>query len=78
MSWQPIETAPRDGKTVLVSDGEYVVVARWNTEPNVWERDVDACWTVHEPEDYFYAWHLVDDPPTHWQPIPTPPEPDNA
>lgn len=29
MQWQPIETAPRDGSDILVSERGYVTVARW-------------------------------------------------
>ena len=29
MNWQPIESAPRDGTAVLVTDGYEVVIARW-------------------------------------------------
>lgn len=74
--WRPIETAPKDGKCVLVSNGRYVEKAWWNTDPRIWDSEDDnrPCWTVFEPEDYYYAIHLDDDPPTHWMPLPEPPK----
>jgi hypothetical protein len=72
--WQSIESAPKDGTPCLVSDGKYVLRAYFNPEPTIWEAEApDGCWTVHEPEDHYYAWHLNEKPPTHWQPIPPPP-----
>lgn len=37
MNWQPIESAPRDGTAVLVTDGYEVVIARWRGRR--WEHD---------------------------------------
>jgi len=74
MNWQPIETAPKDGTSILVFGKFGADIARWNKDPSVWDRDVDACWTVFEPDDYFYAIHLLDEfEPTHWMPLPEPP-----
>ncbi len=69
-AWQPIETAPKDGKRVLLgrNDGNrftgLVGVAAWRKDHNsdqfqarIWDG-----WT----------WML---PPTHWMPLPTPPLP---
>jgi len=62
-TWQPIESAPKDGTFVLVIDSEYgdhsgAFVARY-TEA------FSGCWlTSHTP-------HVVC--PTHWMPLPTPP-----
>ncbi len=56
--WQPIETAPKDGTRILICDRGIVEIAEWN--------------------DY-YAWSLFygessTTTPTHWQPLPAPPE----
>lgn len=79
--WKPIESAPKDGTRVLVSNGKYVVIAYWNTEPLIWEdggNNTQACWTVFEPDDFYYAWHLLGDGgPTSWQPVPLPPPPES-
>ena len=71
--WMPIETAPKDGTTVLVS-------------PPTWQ--VRACSTAHYNADRYAkkprpfwerddALRLIsisrDTPPTHWMPLPHPP-----
>ena len=66
--WQPIETAPMDGTRILawithrVSDNgkkvDIPTVVSW------WGHDAD-CWV----EDGYDTVH-----PTHWRPLPTPPE----
>ncbi|HEU4635425.1 MAG TPA: DUF551 domain-containing protein [Edaphobacter sp.] len=74
--WQPIETAPKDGTRVLVCYGSKprVIVAYWQSEPSLWEREDVPCWAVFEPEDPFYSVYLLDEyEPTHWQPLPKPP-----
>jgi hypothetical protein len=63
--WKPIETAPRDGKSILVAWDERIAIVAWQFQPN-------ADWT----ESYSY-WALdsadVDidiNVPTHWMPLP--------
>lgn len=77
MTWQPIETAPRDGGIILLSDGLLVVVGCWSPD-------------CHGEK---YPWAFVDDfspydlltgdvgvavnaffNATHWMPLPEPPE----
>ena len=58
MTWQPIETAPRDGTEVLISglypNGKaYVEISFWLGQ-------------------HWLSRRL--DPPTHWQNLPPPPE----
>ena len=62
--WQPIETAPKDGRRVLVM-WEY-----WSSEPFVayfkhgrWNGEVALS-------------ECSDDGPTHWMPLPSPPTPE--
>lgn len=66
VAWLPIETAPKDGTLVLLWQkghpqfvGEYVI-DRWWTEAE-WAND---CERLRPPEC----------DPTHWQPLPPPPE----
>ncbi len=69
MSWQSIETAPRDGTTILVGHSESVFSAWW--EPDGWKTGsgvagwVDGC-TNNDGDYSTYE-------PTHWQPLPPPP-----
>lgn len=63
MEWQPISTAPV---------GEYVLV--------VLPRKQLVVVAVKNIVDDWYAWLLAIgacaiDPPTHWMPLPSPPEP---
>lgn len=75
--WQPIDTAPKDGRLILS--------ARFNEGVIKWARE--ACWVSSEdmadmnggdPEEYDPAWASLgdeDDPiyPTHWVAMPDPP-----
>ncbi len=69
--WKPIETAPEEGATskrrVLVSAPEGIAIA---------ERNLGR-WVVVWGE-YRYAFELsnrlVETSPTHWMPLPDPPE----
>ena len=67
--WQSIETAPRDGKNILVAlhfkNGKYwgLDIIWWNERWNEWE-------------SAGYDWRYADDDDeriTHWMPLPEPP-----
>lgn len=59
MSWQPIETGPKDGTYILGwSEKEGFHVFRWRLD--VWMSDDEM-------------WNCVADP-THWTPLPGPPK----
>jgi hypothetical protein len=61
-TWQPISTAPKDGRWLLVT---------WLGEAH----RVEAM--KYLPESNDWMWWEGDcalDPPTHWQPLPAPPE----
>jgi|ERR1700723_33065 len=66
-AWQPIETAPRDGKIVLLfgrdADGDNwkMKTGSWNRFENQWY------WDGRTIKGY-------DIQPSHWQPLPEPPE----
>ena len=67
--WQQIETAPKDGKSVLVydyflqhKDGRHVVVARF-TEEKGW----------HVSATVVGGLYVGLTNPTHWMPLPEPP-----
>lgn len=67
-SWQPIETAPKDGTEILICDARTatILVAAWNgDDPNT---------PTHKWECLDVAYH--EDLPTHWMPLPAAPQPE--
>lgn len=66
MKWEPIETAPKDGRFLLVYG-------------RGWK---DTIPSVASYDDMFDAWAIYEDgslitsnaPPTHWMPLPEPPK----
>lgn len=78
MTWQPIETAPKDGQKVLLVNGDGAIdigcyVEDW-LETSKFVRhakDGDVFRTVRE--DFGY-WDTKIYCPTHWMPLPKGPE----
>lgn len=71
-SWQPIETAPKDGSSIDVwgKHGRYPD-AFWGLPPYG-----QRCWCTeqwHTTYDEVYA-QKIEPQPTHWMPIPGGPE----
>lgn len=66
--WQPIETAPKDGKMVLIGREDGLIhVSRW----------VDAEWRIGATinlNGVEIARMQIRAEPTHWMPLPPPPE----
>lgn len=63
--WQPIETAPKDGRTILVyREDAGVVTALYGYG----EDETEPCWFSTDGED------LTPDMSTHWMPLPEPPK----
>lgn len=59
-NWQPIETAPREER-ILLWDGKWVSTGAFIEYESIgWLMD---CYDTERPT------------PTHWQPLPSPPEP---
>jgi len=80
-NWQPIDTAPKDGTWVILCGGtaddesaataadlKRPVVAQWSTWRNgqTWQGRWQFCW-FEGGYDGKYS------DPTHWQPLPAPP-----
>jgi len=66
--WQPIETAPKDGTEILVWRKPIRVVAQWVKKDQSF--GVEDSWTfLTEAEGYDSDYR-----PTHWMPLPLPPE----
>jgi hypothetical protein len=77
--WQPISTAPRNGRRILLWDAHKNVVVSgcWHHEP---ERDnptsgLEPAWSWWVADEDVVMWDGgPDDHPTHWMPLPAPPE----
>lgn len=84
MEWQPIETAPKDGRKVIVwylnqNNKARTVMARWLTDEEAAETDGDgvgleAGWyeCIDNWDDYSQV-AINQGEPTHWMPLPPPP-----
>ena len=82
-AWQPIETAPQDGRTVLL--GYFNSHGKWRTLRGQWfsQAEIDDTWkepdtgepgwyeTVVESDDIPNVWRCC---PTHWMPLPAAPQ----
>lgn len=69
MTWQPIETAPKD-RPILVARGEYMAVVEWE------DYAVELCDGVGWRDMGDMGWGgMIGVHPTHWMPLPDPPEP---
>jgi len=65
--WQPIETAPKDGTVVdLWADGRLANC--------LWERHLDDHWRQQYSEATGSSFGVSDLLPTHWMPLPEPPQ----
>lgn len=63
--WQSIETAPRDGQAILVTDG-------WDCYCVEWDEEFDW-WTVDDNK--LGPFRLRGSAPTHWMKLPAAPGP---
>lgn len=70
--WQPIETAPRDGELILLSNSDGVWVGKYTpvyasgfVPQNKW-----SSWLLNH--DHFKCSKSIN--PTHWMPLPESPE----
>ncbi len=67
MSWQPIETAPKDGTKLLATDGCFQIVVCWGVyelqdEDSPHYKDGDAGWRSawdHGPVDDLTDWQRL-------------------
>lgn len=79
--WRPIEVAPTDGTSVLLAcdydryGKQRVTLAWWDDQFD--KSEISGCWI----EGWFYDYQedentpmRVEFRPTHWKPLPTPPE----
>ena len=69
MEWQPIETAPKDGAEILITDGQTVAVVSWN------EYAAELYDGIGWTDMGEMGWGgMVGAEPTHWMPLPAPPK----
>lgn len=67
-TWQPIESAPKDGKwIILFSTVEGVTCGYWG--PTYFEYDPDWIHYSHRSESWIVPGKI-----THWMPLPEPPK----
>ena len=79
--WRPIETAPKDGRTLLL--GYFNSAGKWRTTRGEWLSQDRIDEYAEDPDCMSLGWHettVEDDDgkcwpidPTHWMPVPLPP-----
>jgi hypothetical protein len=73
--WQPIDTAPKDGTEILVWNGFRISLVSWSEYPQISRRAKKMfAWCVSESEQDEQGGCATAGNPTHWQPLPEPPE----
>jgi len=80
-AWMPIETAPKDGRTMLL--GHFNDCGKWRTLRGQWfsKEQIAEEWENDENEEGWYETSVENDDipncwptdPSHWQPLPAPP-----
>ena len=69
-TWQPIETAPQDRPILGWMPSGGPADAKGGAGLAIVQRDGNGWKVVHDYEDWWWAGYN----PTHWMPLPTPPE----
>lgn len=91
MNWMPIETAPKDGTHFLATskflDGE-IFICTWKDKTLVHSTGKEhhiGWWLVGIPERFYIGYGPLfmmitqdDLKPTHWMPLPEPPQKEEA
>jgi hypothetical protein len=73
MTWQPIETAPKDGTWVLLTGGDIDYGWDGGFKPSVVSGQwADTRWQFAWYDSGYYGEY---ENPTHWMPLPPPPSP---
>jgi hypothetical protein len=77
MSWQPIETAPKDEWILCYEPnkgftGGHCYVCKWAYDNQFWYDKISDILFIKEGEDYTVKYLTC--VPTHWMPLPEPPE----
>lgn len=76
--WQPIETAPKDGSRLLLTDGKFLTVGHWRSyqwaSTERWWTDNPVAFLEEDEQSPNYD-HSFDEyvtEPTHWAPLNAP------
>ena len=69
--WQPIETAPKDARRILISDQFGIYIAQWAQDAELGQAKTGPGWQIFSCEDCWYSYVATN--PTHWMPLPEPP-----
>ena len=69
MEWQPIETAPKDGTLVIVGYPDTDIEEGWSVAGEYRKENGDDGIGWYNQFDWDCQIH-----PTHWMPLPTPPD----
>lgn len=73
MDWHPIDTAPKDGRFVIGSDGERVAPMSWQKKCDD-DRYTGWCGACPVDGGMLYVNHVeLGFDPTHWMPLPKAP-----
>jgi len=77
VTWQPIETAPKDGTPFLSALGPFVYIVFWSDDSNLkslipWWEQGSAEWENNKWIGYHEEYYAAS--PTHWMPLPKPPK----
>jgi hypothetical protein len=68
IEWMPIETAPKDGTKFLAAQGKDIETTAWRHLNLIMRNDGKDVEVYGFVAKYSQWW------PTHWMPLPTPPE----
>jgi len=71
MTWNPIETAPKDGTIILISSGKYVEAAYWSRHPRATGGDDEFPWVTLDETNVING--RTAESPDHWMPLPDAP-----
>jgi hypothetical protein len=70
--WRTIDSAPRDGDEVLLLCGDDVIIGSFRRDDNA--KHEPPMWLDNSFDDFSCGYMSVPLDPTHWMPLPQPPE----
>lgn len=65
MNWQPIDTAPKDGSPIAVTDGETYAAVRWRCARDATREQ----WAIDDLAIMDNYYPTIDFEPTEWMPL---------